>query len=94
MTTEFAPGFRNSEFSYVVSLLDETVIRDLDLHGHGLDIITREGASITFGPEGHLWLPQKLEDSMREIARFSEKDARNTAFLMKSLKKSALLSGR
>ena len=79
--TEFAPGFGNSEFSYVVSLLDETVIRDLDLHRHGLDIITREGASITFGPEGHLWLPQKLEDSMREIARFSEKDARNYGIL-------------
>ena len=81
LTTEFAPGFRNSEFSYVVSLLDETVIRDLDLHRHGLDIITREGASITFGPEGHLWLPQKLEDSMREIAKFSEKDARNYGIL-------------
>ena len=77
LTTEFAPGFRNSEFSYVVSLLDETVIRDLDLHHHGLDIITRDGASMTFGPEGHLWMPDKHEDTLREIARFSEKDAHN-----------------
>ena len=75
LTTEFSPGFRNSEFSYVVSLLDPSVIRDLKLEQHGLDIITREGASITFGPEGHLWLPHKLEDSVREIARYSRKDA-------------------
>jgi len=81
LTTEFAPGFRNSEFSYVVSLLDPEVIRDLRLDEHGLEIIPREGASITFGPEGHLWLPQKLEDSCREIAKFSEKDAKNYAIL-------------
>jgi len=77
LTTEFAPGFRNSEFSYVVSLLDENVIRDLDLRQHGLDIITRDGASVTFGPDGHLWLPDKHEDTLREIARFSQKDAEN-----------------
>jgi len=81
LTTEFVPGFRNSEFSYVVSLLDPEVIRDLELEQHGLEIIPREGASITFGPEGHLWLPQKLEDSCREIAKFSKKDAENYAIL-------------
>ena len=31
LTSEFSPGFKNSEFSYVVSLLDPSVIRDLEL---------------------------------------------------------------
>jgi hypothetical protein len=35
------PGFRNSSASYTVSLLNPKVIRDLDLHGHGLRIVER-----------------------------------------------------
>ena len=36
VTEEFHPGFRNSVASYTVSLLNPKIIRDLDLHGHGL----------------------------------------------------------
>ena len=36
VTEEFHPGFRNSVAAYTVSLLNPKVIRDLDLHGHGL----------------------------------------------------------
>ena len=41
VTEEFHPGFRNSVASYTVSLLNPKVIRDLDLHGHGLSIVER-----------------------------------------------------
>lgn len=34
LTEEFHPGFRNSVFSYLVSLLDRDVIRELDLFNH------------------------------------------------------------
>src|SRR6476620_5878565 len=42
VTEEFHPGFRNSVASYTVSLLNPKVIRDLELHGHGLKIVERE----------------------------------------------------
>src|SRR6478735_2882016 len=41
VTEEFHPGFRNSTASYTVSLLNPKVIRDLDLHAHGLTIVPR-----------------------------------------------------
>src|SRR5690606_11247233 len=42
VTEEFHPGFRNSVASYTVSLLKPKVIRDLDLHAHGLRVVERE----------------------------------------------------
>src|ERR1700728_1366262 len=45
VTEEFHPGFRNSTASYTVSLLNPKVIRDMDLHGHGLRILERKVAN-------------------------------------------------
>ncbi|HOX72529.1 MAG TPA: FAD-dependent oxidoreductase, partial [Dokdonella sp.] len=39
VTEEFHPGFRNSVAAYTVSLLQPKVIKDLDLHAHGLRIV-------------------------------------------------------
>ena len=41
VTEEFAPGYRNSSCSYVVSLLNPKVIRELELTRYGLDVIPR-----------------------------------------------------
>ncbi len=76
-TEEFAPGFRNSVASYTVSLLNPKVIRDLELHRHGLRIVER--------PAGNFW-PIDAATSMhlpygstvarqKEMARFSPRDA-------------------
>jgi hypothetical protein len=35
------PGFPQLDAAYTVSLLNPKVIRDLDLHGHGLRIVER-----------------------------------------------------
>src|SRR5579875_1573960 len=45
VTEEFHPGFRNSVASYTVSLLNPKVIADMDLHGHGLEIVHRKVAN-------------------------------------------------
>src|SRR4029453_17178874 len=45
VTEEFHPGFRNSVASYTVSLLNPTVIRDLELHRHGLKVVERKMAN-------------------------------------------------
>jgi phytoene dehydrogenase-like protein len=75
VTTEFSPGYRNSEFSYVVSLLDQHVIRDLELSQFGLDVITREGSSITVDGDTALWMPSHVDEAVKEISKFSRKDA-------------------
>src|SRR6201999_2800285 len=41
VTEDFHPGFRNSVASYTVSLLNPKVIRDLELHRHGLKVVER-----------------------------------------------------
>src|SRR5512140_2121050 len=39
VTEEILPGYKFSEFSYVVSLLRPEIIRDLELPRHGLKIL-------------------------------------------------------
>ncbi|MEO1794447.1 MAG: NAD(P)/FAD-dependent oxidoreductase, partial [Pseudomonadota bacterium] len=81
VTEEFAPGFRNSVASYTVSLLNPKVIADLELTTrHGLEIIERPLSN--FWPVGeHRYLafpnaPGDPQAKQREIAKFSERDAR------------------
>jgi len=52
VTEEFHPGFRNSSCSYLVGLLAPEVIRDLDLHRHGLEILERQGGTFSPAPDG------------------------------------------
>ncbi len=71
VTEEFHPGFRNSVASYTVSLLNPKIIRDLELHRHGLTIIERQVSN---------FLPINDRDYLAgaipsEIAKFSTKDA-------------------
>lgn len=75
ITEEFHPGFKNSVFSYLVSLLSPHVIRDLDLHRHGLTILDRSGGSFSVLQGDHLSLPRDRAAAQAEIARFSRTDA-------------------
>ncbi len=77
LTEEFHPGFRNSVFSYVVSLLDPAVIRDLELARHGLTIVPRSSGHVNVRPDGRLLaLPRDPEAAARALAEFSVKDAK------------------
>jgi phytoene dehydrogenase-like protein len=75
LTEEFHPGFRNSVFSYLVSLLDQQVIRDLDLFQHGLELLQRPGGSLSILPGDHLYLPRDPASAQQALARFSAADA-------------------
>jgi phytoene dehydrogenase-like protein len=68
------PGFRFSVYSYVVSLLRPEIIRDLALPRHGLHIMPLDG---TFTPlDGdHLWRTDDHAHTMRELRRWSARDA-------------------
>ncbi|MGA0605877.1 phytoene desaturase family protein [Phenylobacterium sp. VNQ135] len=73
VTEEFHPGFRNSVASYTVSLLNPKVIRDLDLHRHGLKVVERRAAN--FLPFDGDSLLTGSGRTRAEVARFSQKDA-------------------
>jgi len=75
LTQEFHPGFRNSVYSYLVSLLDRAVIADLDLGRHGLELLERPGGSLSILPEDHMYLPRDTAAAQAEIRRFSAADA-------------------
>lgn len=76
VTEEFHPGFRNSVCSYVVSLLDPMIIRDLQLQSHGLTILERPAGSLSVLPDGqYLQVSRDVAVARSEIAKFSGKDA-------------------
>jgi phytoene dehydrogenase-like protein len=75
VTEELYPGFKFSVCSYVVSLFRPSIIRDLELAKHGMEIIPLETAySPLPGDPGLCRWPDSAQ-SRREISRFSRKDA-------------------
>jgi phytoene dehydrogenase-like protein len=74
VTEEVFPGFRFSVASYVVSLLRPEIVRELDLPRHGLEILPLDG---TFTPleDGYLWRRNDHAATMRELRRWSRRDA-------------------
>ena len=74
VTEEFHPGFRNSVASYTVSLLNPKVIADLDLHGHGLEIVERRiGNFLPLEDDRYLLAGDAL--TREHLAKFSPRDA-------------------
>ena len=68
ITEEFHPGFRNSVYSYSVSLLHPQVISDLQLEQHGLDILERPAGTLSLLENDHLLLTRDEEQAKREVA--------------------------
>ena len=75
VTEEFHPGFRNSVYSYSVSLLHSQVISDLSLEQHGLEIMERPAGTLSLLENDHLLLTRDDNQARAEIARFSRRDA-------------------
>src|SRR5882757_4011586 len=74
VTEEFHPGFRNSVAAYTVSLLNPKIVRDLDLHGHGLRIVERKLSN--FLPlDDNRYLKIGGGRTEQEVAKFSARDA-------------------
>jgi len=75
VTEEIYPGFKYSVCSYVVSLLRPHIIRDLNLPKYGLEILPLECSfSPTVDGPGLVRWPC-AEETRREIARYSKRDA-------------------
>jgi phytoene dehydrogenase-like protein len=75
VTEEVFKGFRFSVCSYVVSLLRPEIIRELDLPGHGLEILPLDGTFTPLPNGDRLWRTNDHAHTRREIARHSRVDA-------------------
>jgi len=75
VTEEFAPGFRASTGAYVLAMLGEHIWRDMHLAERGLHVDPC-GPNLNVFPSGaHFWMEEHAADAVREVARFSKKDA-------------------
>lgn len=75
VSEELYPGFKFSVCSYVVSLFRPSIVRDLNLAAHGLEIIPMD-CSFQPLPDGRsLARWGDMAKTRREIANFSKKDA-------------------
>ncbi|MBW2514614.1 MAG: NAD(P)/FAD-dependent oxidoreductase [Deltaproteobacteria bacterium] len=73
VTEEICPGYRISSVSYVVSLLRPEIIRDLELHQHGFEMIRMAG-SLAVCDDNYLFLNNDEKHDRKEVARFSSRD--------------------
>jgi len=90
VTEEVVPGFRFSRASYVYSLFRPDIVKELDLHRHGLRLLPRVPSSFTPTSSvegGYLLLGGGAQEDFREISKWSPEDAvayaRYNAFLEK-----------
>lgn len=76
VTEEVWPGYKVSTLSYLCSLLQPRIIRELELERFGFHLYPKDPAFFTSFPDGrHLFFWQDMAATQREIAKFSERDA-------------------
>jgi phytoene dehydrogenase-like protein len=73
VTEEFHSGYRISAISYVVSLLQNKVIEDLELKKHGFEMIKMDGTLSVCGDD-YLFLNDDEDNNRKEVERFSSTD--------------------
>jgi phytoene dehydrogenase-like protein len=76
VTEEPWPGYKVSTLSYLCSLLQPRIIRDLELERFGYHLYPKDPAFFTAFPDGrHLFFWQDIKRTQEELARFSKRDA-------------------
>lgn len=75
VTEELYPGFHFSACSYVVSLFRPSIMRELELARHGMELIPLETSFTPLAGDPGLCRWADAARSRREISRFSAKDA-------------------
>jgi phytoene dehydrogenase-like protein len=76
VTEEIWPGYRVSTGAYLTSLMQERIIRELDLERHGYVVDAKDPAFFSAFPDGrHFFMWQDRAKTLAEIAKFSRHDA-------------------
>ena len=77
VTEELWPGYRVSTAAYLNSLLQERIVRELQLERFGYRVDAKDPAFFSAFPDGrHFFMWQDHARTLAEIARFSPRDAR------------------
>ena len=76
VTEEIWPGYHVSTAAYLTSLLQERIIRDLELERFGYHVDAKDPAFFSPFPDGrHFFMWQDRAKTLAEIAKFSRHDA-------------------
>jgi phytoene dehydrogenase-like protein len=76
VTEEVWPGYRVSTGAYLTSLLQERIVRELDLPRHGYQVDAKDPAFFSVFPDGrHFFMWQDRARTLAEISKFSRRDA-------------------
>jgi phytoene dehydrogenase-like protein len=76
VTEEIWPGFRVSTAAYLASLLQERIVRELEIERHGYRVDAKDPAFFSAFPDGrHFFMWQDRQRTLEEIAKFSRRDA-------------------
>jgi len=76
VTEEIWPGYKVSTGAYLASLLQERIVRELELERFGYRVDAKDPAFFSAFPGGrHLFMWQDRAKTLAEIAKFSPRDA-------------------
>jgi phytoene dehydrogenase-like protein len=76
VTEEIWPGYRVSTAAYLSSLLQDRIVRELDLASHGYAVDPKDPSFFSAFPDGrHFFLWADEQKTLAEIAKFSVRDA-------------------
>jgi phytoene dehydrogenase-like protein len=76
VTEEVWPGYRVSTGAYLTSLLQERIVRELELEHYGYRVDAKDPAFFSAFPDGrHFFMWQDRGKTLAEIAKFSKHDA-------------------
>ncbi|HYW44538.1 MAG TPA: NAD(P)/FAD-dependent oxidoreductase [Bryobacteraceae bacterium] len=76
VTEEIWPGYRVSTAAYLTSLMQERIVRELELERFGYRVDAKDPAFFSVFPDGrHFFMWQDRAKTLGEIAKFSRRDA-------------------
>src|SRR5690349_16210414 len=76
VTEEIWPGYKVSTGAYLTSLMQERIVRELDLARHGYRVDAKDPAFVSAFPDGrHFFMWQDRRRTLEEMAKFSKRDA-------------------
>jgi len=75
VTEELFPGYKVSSTSYVSTLLLPRIVKRFELERHGYRVIRQDPAFFIPFPDGRSMTLRGTDDDVKEIAKFSKKDA-------------------
>jgi phytoene dehydrogenase-like protein len=92
VTEEIWPGYRVSTAAYLSSLLQDRIVRELELERFGYLVDPKDPAFFSVFPDGrHFFMWQDDRKTLDEIAKFSKRDAETYPVFEQYLEKLAIV---